>query len=108
MPAVTVSPRYGGHWGQWRECGDSRGGEERSPMELPAGRHVTAINGASGDSYGDTWSLEVVSQEGTELYGYTRETRDRKSPGLPGIRLHHLAGRQTKDDYRLECFWAFN
>ena len=77
-------------------------------MELPAGRHVTAINGASDDSTGHTWSLEVVSQEGTELYGYTRETRDRKSPGLPGKRLHHLAGRQTYNNVRLECFWAFN
>ena len=69
---------------------------------------MTAVNGAGVDSTGDTWSLEVVSQERTELYGSTRETRDRKSPRLPGIRLHHLAGRQTGGDYRLECFWATN
>ena len=77
-------------------------------MELPAGRHVTAINGRSSDSTGATYSLEVVSQEGTELYGNTERTRDRKSPGLPGMRLHHLAGRQTGGGWRLECFWAFN
>ena len=76
-------------------------------MELPAGRHVTAVNGAS-DSDGHTWSLEVVSQEGTELYGWTEETRDRKSPGLPGIRLHHLAGGEKYKDWRLDCFWAFD
>ena len=75
---------------------------------LPPGRHVTAVNGASEDIFGDTWSLEVVSEERTELYGFTGATRDRKSPGLPGIRLHHLAGRQTDGDWRLECFWAFN
>ena len=69
---------------------------------------MTAVNGASVDSTGDTWSLEVVSEERTELYGNTGRTRDRKSPRLPGIRLHHLAGRQTEGDWRLECFWAFN
>ena len=77
-------------------------------MELPAGRQVTAINGASVDSDGYTRSLEVVSQEGTELYGRTGKTRDRKSPGMEGLRLHHLAGRETRGDYRLECFWAFD
>ena len=75
---------------------------------MPPGRHVTAVNGASEDSNGNTWSLEVVSEERTELYGNTGMTRDRKSPRLPGIRLHHLAGRQTREDWRLECFWAFN
>ena len=69
---------------------------------------MTAVNGASDDSDGHTRSLEVVSEERTELYGRTGETRNRKSPRLPGIRLHHLAGRQTVNDWRLECFWAFN
>ena len=77
-------------------------------MELPAGRHVTAINGWSSDSTGATYSLEVVSQEGTEVYGDTGKTMDRKSPGLPGMRLHHLAGRETFRDWRLECFWTIN
>ena len=42
-----------------------------------------------------------------QVYGQTRRTRNMKSPVLPGLRLrHHVAGRNTDWDWKLEFVWT--
>ena len=43
-------------------------GSQKVSLELPRGQHVTAINGASDASSGYTRSLEIVTDDGSQVH----------------------------------------
>ena len=106
-PVIPVC-RYGQTWADWRQVSDWSG-DKTERLTLEAGEWVTAVSGASHDSGGETFYLDVTTSTGRRWQqGSQEEDSDyfrRPSPALGG-RLSHLSGRETDGNRVLCCHWT--
>ena len=112
---ISFLLRYGDVWTDWRTTTNLDAGKEQS-FELSAKEDIVAISGYSLNSRADTASLQAESSAGRSWGPHGRHTpldgyrSLRSSPDAPtnGLKLNHLSGDRTKNNYILRWLHQYN